>query len=99
MTTTVTILVTVLALWMLICGWCGYGKRFGTFVLVLLAGLALNAVWMAFGLGAHPFEPHALMAQFSAALYGLCAFGCGWLAGRVARQWQDSRVEDADRSL
>ena len=96
MTPIVMTLVAVLGLWMLLCAWCGYGKRFGTFILVLLGGLGLNMAWMILGLKASPFELHAMMAEFSALLYAFCALGCGWLVGRVARQWQASRVDDSD---
>lgn len=96
MSITVTTLLVVLAVWMLICGWCGYRKRVFAFMGVLSVGLALNMAWMIFGLSARPFEAHALMAEVSALLYGLGAFGVGWLLGSLVRQFQASRVEPQD---
>jgi hypothetical protein len=93
---TVYALVSVLAVWMLAVGYCGYARRFVLCLGVLAIGVALNATWMVFGLGAHPVEPHALMAQASLLLYGFCALGAGWLVGRIARLFRDSRVDDAD---
>tara|TARA_R110002072_G_scaffold18676_14_gene69732 strand:- start:476 stop:757 length:282 start_codon:yes stop_codon:yes gene_type:complete len=93
MTMTVATLVMVLAVWMLVCGWCGYRRRVFAFLAVLLAGLALNMAWMVFGLNARPFEANALMAETSALMYAIGAFGVGWLAGRLARQWQSTQVE------
>jgi hypothetical protein len=93
MTVTIVTLVLVLAVWMLACGWCGYRMRFMAFLGVLLSGLALNMAWLVFGLKARPFEPHAVMAETSVLMYGLTAFGVGWLAGRLVRQWRESRVE------
>jgi hypothetical protein len=94
MSVTVLTLIAVLAVWMLLCAWCGYRARYLLFVGVLLGGLALNLAWMVFGLKTHPFDIHALSAQMAAVLYAVGAFGCGWLVGRFARRWQDSRVED-----
>jgi hypothetical protein len=37
------------------------------------------------------------MAQAALVLYGLCAFGFGWLAGRLVRQFRASRVDDQTR--
>ncbi len=93
MTITVTTLVAVFAVWLLACVWCGYRVRVLAFVGVVLMGLALNMVWMTFGLNARPFEVDALMAQTAAIMCGVGAFGVGWLAGRMVRQWRDSRVE------
>lgn len=93
MSVTVVTLVLVLAIWMLICAWCGFRKRFVAFAGALIAGLALNMVWMVFGLQAKPFGANALMAEMSALMYGVAAFGIGWLAGRLVRQWRASRVE------
>ncbi len=97
MTPTLFVLVAVLALWMAAAGWCGYHKRFAGFVLVLLAGLALNAAWMIWGLGAKPFEMPVIYAQIAASGYALCAFMTGWLVGRLVRQLRDTRIDkDAD---
>ena len=88
----ILMLLAVLGVWMLACGWAGYHRKLMRFAAILLAGLALNMFWMFSALGAHPFEMHALMAQGSATIYALCAFGAGWFAGRVRRAWVDSRV-------
>ena len=58
-----------------------------------MAGLALNMAWMMIGLNARLLEINALIAQASAALYACAAFGCGWLAGRIMREWRASRVD------
>ncbi|MGJ8625539.1 MAG: hypothetical protein ACSHXB_01155 [Sulfitobacter sp.] len=92
MSMTVTTLVAILAVWMMVCGWCGYRRRGFAFLIVLIVGLGLNMAWMVFGLSARPFEAHAMMAEMSALMYGLGAFGVGWLLGRLARQFQVSRV-------
>ncbi|QFT60359.1 hypothetical protein FIU94_16135 [Sulfitobacter sp. THAF37] len=94
MTGTVVILVAILGAWMLACAIQGYRVRPMGFVGVLLVGLALNMLWMALHLDARPLEGHALMAQAALTLYGLCAFGAGWLVGRVVRQFRASRVDD-----
>ncbi|MFK7838070.1 MAG: hypothetical protein AB8B60_17810 [Sulfitobacter sp.] len=85
-------LVAVLLLWMVFCALCGFRKRYVGFLAMLLGGLALNMLWMVFGLNAQPFEPHALLAQFSAVIYAVCAFFIGWFARRVQQAWQDSKV-------
>ncbi len=92
MTGTITFLIAVLAVWMLACAWCGFRARFVLFLGVLIFGLALDAGWIVFGLHTQLLDPHAMMAQAAVALYGICAFGAGWLAGRIVRQWRDSRV-------
>ena len=89
-------LIGVLICWMAVCAWCGYRRRFALFAAVLLCGLALNAGWMVLGLDADPFEPHLVMALFAMALYGLVAFGCGWLASRVVSHWRASHVDAKD---
>ncbi len=86
-------LVFCLAVWMLACGWCGYRARFVMFLGVLIGGLAVNQMWMMVGLKANALEPNLILAQAAAVCYALTALGCGWLAGRIARQWQASRVE------
>jgi len=93
MTPMLALLIAVLVVWMLAAGWCGYGKRFLGFILVLLIGLALNAAWMVFGLDAKPFETPVIYAQIAATGYALCAFLTGWLVGRLVRQIRESRVD------
>ena len=94
MNTLVVVLIAVLMVWMSVCAWCGFRKRISLFFCVLGVGLVLNMAWMVFGLDARIFEPHALMAQGAATLYGLSACGIGWLAGRVSREWRASKIED-----
>lgn len=94
MTPTLALLIMVLAIWMLAAAWCGYGKRFLGFLAVLLVGLALNAAWLVWGLGAKPFENPVIMAQGAAVGYALCAFGVGWLVGRVTRELRATRVDN-----
>lgn len=94
MTTTIAALIAALAVWMLACGYQGYRARLLGFLGVLILGMALNMLWMALHLNATPLEGNALMAQAALMLYGLCAFGFGWLAGRVVRQFRASRVDD-----
>ena len=89
----VLILISLLIFWMLACAYCGYHLRILRFFAVLMAGLALNMAWMMIGLNARLFEINALIAQASAALYACAAFGCGWLAGRIMREWRASRVD------
>ena len=43
MNLTLVILISILVVWMLAAGWCGLMRRYGGFVLVLLAGLAAQA--------------------------------------------------------
>lgn len=85
-------LIIALCLWMAACAWFGFQRRYVGFLAVLLGGLALNMVWMVFGLNAHPFELSAIIAQMAAVLYALCAFGVGWFAGRIRRAWRESRA-------
>ena len=87
------ILVTILAVWMLVCIRCGMRRRWRLFLAVLAVGLALNMAWMMIGLDARWLEPHAIMAQAAVALYGLSAFGLGWLVGRIRRAWRESAVQ------
>jgi hypothetical protein len=87
------ILVAVLTAWMLICGWCGFRRRFFGFLATLLVGLAMNMAWMIIGLNSHPFDAHALMAQMSVLMYGIGAFGVGWMAGRLVLQFRKTRVD------
>ena len=91
----VMILIAVLAVWMLACAWCGFYVRFLRFLAVLIAGLALNMVWMMTALDAKPFEPNAIMALAAAVLYAVSAFGGGYLVGRMVRQFRQSRAPDA----
>lgn len=97
MTPLVWFLGTLLVLWMLACAFCGFRGRFWHFVAVLGAGLALNTMWMVFGLDAHPFEVHALIAHAAAILYASAAFGTGLLLGRLIRQIKASSVRDLSR--
>ncbi|UWR12752.1 hypothetical protein [Sulfitobacter mediterraneus] len=89
-------LVAVLAVWMLACAWTGFHFNIKRFIAVLIIGLGLNMIWMMGWLNAHPFEINALIAQASAVLYALCAFGAGWFAGRIHRAWVASRVDQSD---
>ena len=95
MSPTVVTLIAVLCVWMLACAWCGFRARIVMFLAVLLGGLAANQLWMMIGLKAKALEYNLIFAQLSAMCFAVFALGCGWLAGRVARQWQASRVEDA----
>ncbi len=88
----IPVLTAVLALWMFGCGYAGYTKRFGLFVIIAGLGMGLNTVWMMVGLEAHPLSPPALMAHGAATLYALCALATGWLAGRMVRSFRESRV-------
>jgi hypothetical protein len=94
MNLTVAGLIGALGVWMLGCAYQGYRARFVGFLGVLLVGLALNTLWMALHLNAHPLELNAIVAQIALMLYGVCAFGFGWLAGRLVRQLRASRVDD-----
>ncbi|WP_370401855.1 hypothetical protein [Sulfitobacter sp. JB4-11] len=94
MSLTVTSLIALLCVWMLACAWTGYHKRFARFAALLLVGLGVNMLWIVAGLKAHPLDPNALLAEVSLLLYGVFAFGMGWLVGRLVRQWQSSRVKN-----
>lgn len=99
MSGTLFALVSALVLWMTLCGLCGFFRRYGRFFAVLVLGWGLNTLWMVLGLGAHPLEVNALVAQTALTTYGLVAFGLGWLVGRLRRRFQDSAVdEDTDRA-
>ncbi|WP_299874500.1 hypothetical protein [uncultured Sulfitobacter sp.] len=93
MSLTITSMIALLAVWMLAIGWTGYHKRFARFAALVLVGLGVNMLWITAGLKAHPLDPNALLAEASLLLYAVFAFGIGWLAGRLARQLQASRVE------
>ena len=86
-------LVAVLVLWMIACGICGARRNFKQFAAALIVGLTINMVWMMIRLNAHPLEDHALMAQASVTLCALCAFGFGWIAGRILDAWRQSTIE------
>lgn len=92
----VALLVLVLAIWMAACAWTGFQFNIKRFVAVLIIGLGLNMIWMMGWLNAHPLEINALIAQASAVLYALCAFGAGVFAGRIHRAWVASRVDQSD---
>ena len=94
MNAVVVALLAGLGLWMLACAWCGFKRRFIGFLTVLVTGLTLNMIWLAYGLGVKPFEGHAMMAQVAALLFALCGFGAGWMAGRLNRQFRSSQVTD-----
>jgi hypothetical protein len=89
----VLVLMALLAIWMIACGYYGYTKRFVRFLIVLCVGLTANVIWMMVGLDASLGEPHMLIALASAAVYGACAFGIGLLAGRLVRAWRASTVD------
>lgn len=95
LTPTLLALLAVFVLWLIACIWTGFRARVLWFFIVLVIGLSLNAIWVVFGLDARVFEPHALLAQVSVVLYAVGGFGLGWLAGRVAKRWRESRVDDA----
>ncbi len=86
MNLTLVILISILVVWMLAAGWCGLMRRYGGFVLVRLAALALNWAWMIWGLGAKPLERPVFMAQAAATGSAVCALLAGRPAGRIARQ-------------
>ena len=89
----VLLLMVVLAVWMVACAYCGYKVLLRRFVTILCAGLVANAAWMMLGLNARLSEPHVLIALVAVVVYAVCAFGCGWLAGRLVRQWRASAVD------
>ncbi|MEH6644119.1 hypothetical protein [Sulfitobacter sp.] len=90
----VMVLLAGLAVWMFGCGYAGYKKRFGLFVIVTLFGMGLNTLWMWFGLDAMPLSSPALMAHAGALLYAFSALGVGWLIGRLVRSFRSSRVDE-----
>lgn len=87
------LLVAGLAVWMFSCGYAGFHQRFRLFFVILGVGLGLNTLWMVIGLDARPLSPPALTAHAGALLYAFCALGMGWIFGRTARRFRDSRVE------
>ncbi|KEJ89358.1 hypothetical protein DSW25_10125 [Sulfitobacter donghicola DSW-25 = KCTC 12864 = JCM 14565] len=88
------VLLTGLALWMFGCAYSGYHRRFVLFFIVLLTGMTLNTIWMVLGLDAKPFSPPAMTAHLAALMYGIAAFGMGWIIGRIVDGIRESRVED-----
>jgi len=96
LTPTLAALLTVFAVWLVACIWAGFRTRFLLFLLVLSIGLALNAMWMVFGLDARVLEPHALFAQVLVVLYAVGGFALGWVAGRLLHRWRDGRVDKDD---
>lgn len=94
MTPLVMALIIALCFWMALCAICGFRRRVMLFFGLLLTGLTINQIWMMVGLNAKLLEPHALMAQAALVMYGLCAFGVGWLASRVAQAWAESKVDE-----
>lgn len=93
MSGTLMMLIVALAVWMSMCAWCGFSLRIVRFLGVLVSGLTLYLVWLVTALEVSPLEPHAVMALTATVIYGACAFGAGYLAGRVVRQFRSSRVE------
>ncbi|MCX7566326.1 hypothetical protein OS189_08215 [Sulfitobacter sp. F26169L] len=89
----VYLLVAVLAVWMFGCGYAGYHKRFGLFVLIVAVGMGLNTLWMVFGLDAKPLSPPALAAHLASLMYAISAVGVGWLLGRLVRGFRSSKVD------
>ncbi len=89
----VWILLAVLTVWMIGCAYCGYKRRIRGFLIVLVAGILANVIWMTVGLDARLTEPHVLMALVAGCLYGACAFVIGLLAGRLVRQWRATAVD------
>ncbi len=87
------LLVGGLVLWMFGCGYAGYNKRFGLFVVILVVGMSLNTAWMVLGLDARPFSPPAMTAHLAALMYAICAVGTGFLAGRLIRGFRESKVD------
>ena len=87
---TIWSLVAALAVLMLACAWCGYGRRYLGFLLTRAIGLALNGAWMVWGLGAKPLENPVIYAQIAAIGYAVCAFLIGWLVGRIVRRLQET---------
>jgi len=87
------LLVVGLAVWVLGCGYTGYHQRFRLFLVILAIGMGLNTLWMVLGLQARPFSPPAMTAHAAALLYAVCALGIGWIIGRTARRFRDSKVE------
>ena len=92
----VLFLIAGLVLWMFGCAFSGNHKRFGLFFTILLGGMAVNTVWMVFGLDATLLSRPALMAHAGFLLYGFAAVGFGWLAGRVVRGFRESSVKSHD---
>ncbi|MEP1766363.1 MAG: hypothetical protein ABJJ53_06955 [Sulfitobacter sp.] len=90
----VFLLISGLVLWMFGCGYAGYHKRFALFFVILFLGMALNTLWMVFGLNARPFSNPAKSAHLAALMYAISALGFGWLAGRVVRSFRSSKVEE-----
>lgn len=85
-------LVAGLALWMFGCAFAGFYRRYKLFFLIVAIGMALNTVWMVIGLDAKPLGGPALMAHSAALIYAFCALGAGFLAGRIAKRFHDSKV-------
>ncbi|MEM6304155.1 MAG: hypothetical protein AAF744_05505 [Pseudomonadota bacterium] len=86
-------LIIALCFWMALCAVCGFRRRFLLFLGTVITGLTINQIWMMAGLQANFLEPHALMAQMALIMYGLSAFGAGWLVSRITQAWADSRID------
>ncbi len=91
----IAFLIAGLLLWMLGCGYAGFNKRFGLFLIILVVGMSLNTAWMVFGLDARPFSPPAMTAHLAAFMYAVFAVGIGFLVGRLVRGFRESRVDDS----
>lgn len=87
------LLMAGLAVWVFGCGYAGYKKRFGLFVIIALTGMGLNTLWMVLGLDARPFSPPAMMAHAAALLYAFSSVGLGWLTGRLVGRFRESKVD------
>lgn len=87
------VLVAILVVWLVCCGYAGYHKRFILFAGVALGGMGLNGLWMYFGFNAHPLSPPAVTAQAAVVMYAFSALGIGWFAGRMVRGFRESRVD------
>ena len=85
----IAMLVSVLVLWMLAAGWCGWKGTLRGFAAVLVGGLALNTAWLMLGLGASPVNLSFAMAQAAATLYALTAYATGWLIRRIVANGRD----------
>lgn len=90
------VLVPGLAVWMFFCAYAGYHRRFGLVLIVVVIGMALNTLWMVLGLDAKPLSRPALMAHAAAVFYAISAVGTGFLIGRLAQAFRESRVDRHD---
>ena len=94
----VWILLAVLTVWMIGCAYCGYKRRIRGFLIVLVAGILANVIWMTVGLDARRTEPHVLMALVAGAFMGHARLlsGCWrvvWCANGARRRWTATGFE------